>query len=203
VAEQSCAYSEFDSPSLQIADPAEVWRPVVGYQGYYEVSDLGRVRRVHGCKDGLQKRVLSARLNRHGRLQVTLTVNAVPRTWQVHTLVATAFVGPRPPGREVNHKDGVKVNNAASNLEWVTRSENIAHGKRLGLFASGERHAHAKLKEDDVRQIRLLGSEPHFDLRKIAEKFRITSSMVGKILRREYWRNISPNPGVELSRTGT
>lgn len=99
----------------------EVWRPVVGYEKWYEVSNKGRVRRIGG-------KILKQRPNQQGYPLTTICTNGKVRTIAVHRMVAKAFV-PNPRGVKcVNHIDEVKTNNNAENLEWVTHTENNNHG---------------------------------------------------------------------------
>lgn len=114
---------------MQHISTPEQWRPVVGYEGKYEVSDHGRVRsldRVETTKAGVARpltgRVLVQSTNGRGYLKVTLRSPA--RQVYVHTLVLEAFVGPRPEGLEARHHDDVREHNYPSNLVWGTRSEN-------------------------------------------------------------------------------
>lgn len=94
----------------------ERWLPVVGYEGLYEVSDQGRVRRVPS--------VLKLTPDGAGRLQVGLSKNGVSKTRRVHHLVAEAFIGPRPEGLETRHLDDNSGNNQVSNLAYGTTAEN-------------------------------------------------------------------------------
>ena len=121
----------------------EVWRPVPGWETLYEVSDLGRVKSfdrpvVQLSRSGnpvtvvykskvLKPRPAGGRKDGERYLQVTLAKNNENHARYVHHLVAAAFLGPRLEGAEVNHKDCDKTNNALSNLEYVSRDENIAH----------------------------------------------------------------------------
>lgn len=112
------------------------WRPVVRYEGTYEVSRNGRVRRVGGASGAIIGRELRPILARDGHYQVLLYQGGhhTRRRVYVHTLILEAFVGPRPtPKSMCNHIDGCKTNNAAENLEWVTASENIRHAYQTGL----------------------------------------------------------------------
>lgn len=113
----------------------EEWRDVVGYEGLYEVSNLGNVRSCEHFTNGhhLMPRVLRQNLsNRY--LYVKLYKNQTKRSLRVHRLVALAFV-PNPDGKpQVNHIDGNRFNNSASNLEWCTSSENMVHAIETGLF---------------------------------------------------------------------
>lgn len=98
---------------------AEEWRPVVDWEERYEVSNLGRVRRL------ATGRIM--RFARHvaGYSNVGLSPGVNTRT--VHRLVGEAFLGPRPSGHQINHKNGDKTDNRLENLEYVTPSENVRH----------------------------------------------------------------------------
>ena len=89
----------------------ERWRPVLGYEGLYEVSNLGRVRRV---------KIIEPTRKKHGYMQISLVDrNGKRRSFRLHRIVATAFV-PNPEGKpQVNHRDENPENNRASNLEWA------------------------------------------------------------------------------------
>lgn len=142
--------SESDSITL------EVWRPIPMTGCLYAASSLGRIR-------GPRGRVLIAHPNPATRY---LTVAARresnrPFTCCVHTLVADAFLGPRPDGLDVNHKNGQRHDNRPENLEYATRSENISHSYRvlnrapvLPPVVRGERHANAKLTDAQVQEVR-------------------------------------------------
>jgi hypothetical protein len=98
--------------------PGEEWRCVVEWEGEYEVSSIGRVRHVHK-----RQRPLRFGKSNSGYFGVTLSRQRV----HVHQLVARAFIGECPKGHQVNHIDGDKLNNLASNLEYLTPQENVRH----------------------------------------------------------------------------
>lgn len=111
------------------------WRPIPGYEGSYEVSDLGEVRSLDRLTDrgrNWRGRVMSPAPMPSGYQIVTLWRDGKQRTALVHRLVLEAFVGPPAPGQEVRHYDGNPANNALENLAWGTHAENeadkIAHG---------------------------------------------------------------------------
>ena len=117
----------------------EVWRPVTGYNGRYEVSNLGEVRslertkRNNGGAQRIPSHVMRQSQNHKGYKIVHLSKDGA-NTWvMVHRIVALAFI-PNPEGKpQVNHIDGDKNNNAANNLEWVTNAENMRHAVENGL----------------------------------------------------------------------
>lgn len=117
----------------------EEWRPVVGFEESYEVSDEGNVRskdRYVRCSRGEKTRPwkgkqLSKILAAKGYYQVSLCVEGRISKVYVHRLVAEAFYSER--NETVNHIDGDKTNNHKGNLEWVTYGENNSHAFRIGL----------------------------------------------------------------------
>lgn len=127
----------------------EEWKPVVGYEGIYEVSCLGRICRVLQSPGTVAGTILKQ--HKAGRKldynYVCLSRNGKLRNHAVHRLVALAFLGPCPSGHNVNHIDGDKGNPTATNLEYVTPERNQQHAVRTGLQSR-------KLSDDVVRSIR-------------------------------------------------
>ena len=115
----------------------EIWRPVVGYEGLYEVSNLGRVRSLdmyvkvgYGNYRLHKGKVLSPTKNKNGYLKVNLYCNGKQKTIDVHRLVTEAFL-PNPDNLpQVNHKDEDKTNNRVENLEWCDHKYNMNYGTR-------------------------------------------------------------------------
>lgn len=109
----------------------EQWKPY--FNGCYEVSSRGRVRRLKPCRGARVGRDIARQDNGHGYLAVHLWSRNIRKRRYIHRIVAELFIGPCPIGKEVNHKDGNKSHNGAVNLEYVTRSENHLHAFRTGI----------------------------------------------------------------------
>ena len=114
----------------------EIWLPIEGYENLYEVSNLGRVRRLESVvtsKNGVTQKVSGKILKPRvvqGYLRVNLCKNGIRRSYYIHRLVSTAFI-PNPDKKpQVNHIDEDKTNNTAENLEWCTAKENNNYGTR-------------------------------------------------------------------------
>lgn len=120
----------------------EIWKEIPGYDGDYQVSNLGKVK---SLKNG-QEKIMNLIKDKGGYLRIGLSKNNNTQICLVHRLVASMFIPNPLMLREVNHIDGDKTNNNVENLEWTTRSENILHAFRLGLKANktGSNSPHAK-----------------------------------------------------------
>lgn len=137
---------------------SEIWKDVVGYEGRYQVSNLGNVRSVprvtcHGQQRSGQ--LLRPATDPRGYLRVSLYKDGHVSVRTVHSLVAEAFVEGRAEGLEVCHGDDVKSNNVATNLRWDTRKANAADKVANGRSAAGARNGRAKLNEAQVAEIRV------------------------------------------------
>lgn len=109
----------------------EIWKDVVGYEGLYQVSNLGRIKAMQ--KRGHKSVVMKYSIRKDGYCRILLSKNSEYKALYVHRLVAEAFLTHADNECEVNHIDGNKANNNLSNLEWVTRSDNIKHALKCGL----------------------------------------------------------------------
>lgn len=165
----------------------EEWKPVVGYEGMYDVSNLGKVRRRYKTTP---TRLL--KLSPHdGYLRAHLCRDNKARMWFVHRLVAEAFID-NPDGKPfVNHIDGNRSNNVVSNLEWVTMSENHRHAFRvLGRQnRKGSQSNLAKLTEDQIYDIRRQASSGVLH-RLIAEQYSVCRQTIGDIANGKSWGHI-------------
>lgn len=169
----------------------ERWKPVAGWEGWYEVSDRGRIRRIasaSGTRAGLELKPNYKR----GYPCVGLQRNNGPRIWRsVHRLLLLTFVGPCPNGMESRHLNGQRDDCRLDNLCWGTKKQNMADKRLHGTMARfpGEENGNARLTKKDVRKIRLMckrGSTQRF----IAKKFGISFQHVSDIVLRKRWVHI-------------
>lgn len=103
----------------------EIWKDIPGYEGLYQVSNLGRVYSVK------RRKIMKQETSIHGYKRIGLSKNSKPQHHSIHSLVLSAFVGERN-GRSINHIDRDKTNNKLSNLEYCTRSYNMQHAYETG-----------------------------------------------------------------------
>lgn len=166
----------------------EKWRPVVGCEEIYAVSDFGNVKRISRGRSTYIDRKLKPKVDSYGYFQV----NLIEKNYLIHHLVAQAFIGKRPKNLEVNHKNGIKTDNRLLNLEYVTRGENIKHGHRNNLYPSfaGESNPNSKLKESDILKIREMAKNTNLRQIEIGKRFNVSQRMVSLIVRKENWKNI-------------
>ncbi len=164
----------------------EVWKAISGYEGVYEVSNLGNVKRVLkacGTKTGPLKGVVGD----GGRIHVNLCKNGVHKVHRVHKLVAETFLGDRPKGMEINHKDHNNKNNNVSNLEYISGKDNIEHYRdavRRGVIKAPDMSK--KLTRDSVVKIRELS--PEMTHNALALLFGVSESTIREIVKGEIWR---------------
>jgi len=131
----------------------ELWKDVNGYEGYYQISNLGRLKSFHRNPKGTIRKFDQ---KPGGYINVDLYKPGSKRKiTTMHQLVAEHFVEGYKPGYIVNHKDGNKHNNIWTNLEWVSHKGNMQHARETGLWNTiGENNGFAKLTEQDVIEIR-------------------------------------------------
>lgn len=137
----------------------EVWRDVPDFEGFYQVSNLGRVKslsRVTG-KGTLKERIIGRSSDKWGYRMVGLSPGDGRIVyWRVHVLVAHVFLGKRPEGLEVNHRNGDKFDNSVANLEYCTPMQNMRHASRHNLLGTA-RTDDGRRRKAEVRARRASG----------------------------------------------
>lgn len=163
--------------------PGEQWRAVPGWPSYW-ISSFGRLR-------GRSNHLYSQPSDAKGYKRVVLYWNGAKRTWGVHQLVASAFIGSCPEGKEVNHKDGNPANNHIENLEYVTRSENAKHSyrelNRMPCFPTVVKDGHGQRKTVNLAAIEnaLADKVPY---KTIAKQFKVSIACLIRIRNGTHWQ---------------
>lgn len=163
----------------------EIFIPIKGWEGLYEISNIGRVKSLSRYKcflKPLPKKV--------GYLQINLKGKGVSKYYLIHRLVAIHFID-NPNGYScVNHLDNNRSNNNMDNLEWCSHEMNSAHMKSQNRQAFGEKNAKAKLKESDVTEIINLRS-CGLTLQAIADRYSVTKQSIHSIVKQKTWQTMS------------
>lgn len=182
---------------------SERWAPVKGFEGLYEVSDLGSVRSVSRVvefisqgktvKRRVRSKVLSQSFKGNGGRarayrSITLWCGEKCMSREVHSIVATAFLGLRPEGLHVCHKDGDGLNNRLDNLYYGTPSQNAEDALRHGTKPVGEKASHAKLNEGQVRAI--LAERWSSTRVALSKKYGVSLHTIHEIVSGLSWRHV-------------
>ena len=174
----------------------EKWKPIPGYEGYYEVSNMGRFKAVereitrnNGVKVHYKERLVKLDYaKKDGYPIVHLSRDGKPHAYSAHRIVAECYV-PNPRGcRFINHKDGDKINCAAENLEWVTASENARHCYRvLGRRPPRLGTCGTRFSRDEIISIR----EDSRPVKEIAEQYGVSTRSIYNIKSRKTYAIIN------------
>lgn len=181
----------------------EVWKDVKGYEGLYEVSNLGAVRskdrhvdfvdkRGYKAKRFYPSRVVKQRTIKGGYLICELSRNGNRERILAHRLVAMNFLENENCLKEVNHIDADKTNNKVNNLEWVTRGENIRHAFRLGLVKreKGSKLYNSKFAEEDIVSIRKSYKEGTMNINDLARMYNVNRKTMDSICTYKSWKHV-------------
>ena len=165
----------------------EVFEDLKGYEDSYQLSDFGRVftkRRLVGNRIYYGRELIPQK-TKDGYLKIALCKNGELKRFYLHRLVATQFIDNCNNLPQVNHIDGNKLNNNATNLEWCTKIENQNHAVRTGLMQRGQARPSAKLTEEQVLEIyKLKGILRSQD---IADEYGVSKNTINCILRGSKW----------------
>ena len=167
----------------------EVWKDIRNYEGLYKISSFGRVKSLKR-RWVPKERLLSPHVPKKGYPEVGLSKGS-PRgetSFRVHSLVSSHFDRELREGETVNHKDGIKTNNYASNLEIISREDNIKHAWRTGVndFHKGSTSPKAKLSKEDVLYIRQ-SDKRRLDL---AKRFKVSRATIDNVINKKCYYDI-------------
>lgn len=172
----------------------EIWKDIPGYEGLYQASTEGRIRSLdkyiqysNGRQVFHKGKVLKLFERKDGYLKITLHKNVKSKTHLVHRLILTVFDRLPKEGEEGNHCDGDKSNDCISNLEWVTRIDNMRH--RINILGKSQINRYV-LTNGEVKEIKILLKQGHLSQREIAKRYNISESVVSGIKLGKAWRNI-------------
>ena len=167
---------------------SEVWKSVVGYEGWYAVSNIGRVRRI------ATGRILRLGTDPDGYLQVGLYGRGKRTNHKVAHLVADAFLPAKgPTDTVVRHLNDIKTDNRAENLARGTYSDNTQDAIRNGKHRAtkGSAHYRAKLNDDKVEEVRRLYATGKFTQRELGLRFGVDRRTISQIVNRLRWKHVA------------
>lgn len=175
---------------------SEVWKNIAGFEGHYMVSDQGRIKSLkrkvqhRGRQITIPEKIKELQIGTTGYYVLRLNLNGKGRNYKVHRLVATAFLANELCLKFINHKDGNKLNNNFTNLEWCTPLHNNLHALKTGLkiMPSGSHVNTAVLSPNQVKEIR--AKKGIITEREIAKSYNCSKSAIHAILSGKSWKHI-------------
>jgi hypothetical protein len=165
-----------------------VWRPIPGFEGVYEASSSGNIRRTGKVAGAVVGRILKESTSKTGYRRVGLWSNGKCALTYVHRAVASAFHG--PSDLAVNHINGNKSDNRPENLEYVTAKENMRHASDVLRANNGESAHLAKLSASDVRTIRRLHGHEQMSAYVISKIYPVAHSTIHRIVTMRTWKHL-------------
>jgi len=175
----------------------EEWKDIIGYESIYQASNLGRIRSLDRevynngnktlCK--VKGKILKPNKDKGGYQYVGLVKDKIKTTSiKVHKLIALIFCEGYAEGLEVNHKDGIRDNNIYTNLEWVTRSQNIRDTFKRGRHVNGEKGNGSKLKNEYIGIIASL-YDSGIKQSIIAKAFGVSQGTISNLILNKHYKN--------------
>lgn len=178
-----------------MAQSEEIWKDIVGWEGLYQVSNLGRIKSLsrvvkvvgHNHSEArISEKILKSVIRKLGYEMVTICKVNIHKHKQVHRVVAEVFI-PNPDNKpNINHIDCNPLNNKVENLEWCTQKENREHAKKMGRVPWGQSHFKAKITQDDAIAIKNSAERTSI----LANQYGISMSSIGDIRKGRTWLNL-------------
>lgn len=176
-------------PTFEELLKREEWRPALGYEGLYQVSSIGRVKRLGGTGGARLDKILARSTNNMGYFYLALCANGKQRKFLVHRLVAMAFI-PNPENKaEVNHKQRPVKNCCVENLEWATPAENIRHATVVLKYKQGENNGFSVLKAHQIPAIRAACASG-LTHAAVAKTYGVSPTTIRKIVHGAMWGHV-------------
>lgn len=176
----------------------EIWKPIINYEGLYEISNYGRVKSLPKKWQPKERILKPGRVGKYGHLHVLLYKNKFKKAHLVHRLVLENFIGPCPLGMESCHNDGNPDNNLMGNLRWDTHKNNVGdkrlHGtnnRNIVPIMRESENGNSKLNNWIVRIIKQLLKQKILKQKEIAKLFDITPATICDINKNKTWRHIN------------
>lgn len=181
----------------------ETWKAIPGYEGLYEVSDLGRVRSLGrefidkmGRLRIFKSKILKSATSTQRRVSVVLYTSEGCKTYGVHNLVALAFIGERPDGYDTCHLDGDSTNNRLDNLRYDTRGQN-----QVDMYRQGSVGPRGKLTIEQILEIRKLYDTKQKKQCELAIIFGVHQTNISYIVRRLSYQWLNDDGTIDESKT--
>ena len=175
-------------------EKAEIWKPIPGAEGFYDVSNRGQIRSlrfINNVTNNLRAtpKILKTQGLRRTGHRVIILSKPIKKHYCVHRLVLAAFVGPCPDGMECAHLNGKADDNRLENLKWCTRAENFSHKILHGTDGKGSRNSRAKLNEKQVLQIKKRLAKDQSPT-EIAKSYSVARQTIDNIKRGKRWNHV-------------
>ncbi|HTJ53771.1 MAG TPA: NUMOD4 motif-containing HNH endonuclease [Cyclobacteriaceae bacterium] len=178
----------------------EIWIDIVGYNGNYQISNLGRVKSIGRKVDSINHKKKSTstvhekilKSSKYRYESVFLSKSGISKMALVHRLIATVFI-PNPENKpQVNHKNGNKLDNRIENLEWCNASENSIHAYKNNLTKAvkGELVGSSKLLESEASELLQLHYMYGLNQRKTAKEYNLCQATIRELLIRQTWKHL-------------
>lgn len=186
---------QHNAVELTPANTQEIWKGVIGFEGNYEISNLGRLKGLaipKNLKNNYTyikpELILKLYKINSGYFCAKLHKDGNSKTHLIHRIVATAFISNPENKTDVNHKNGIKDDNRAENLEWCTHSENLIHAHKIGLKKPtvGEKASGSKLTDEQVLHIR----NSKLPRKQLQIMYNIQLNTISNIINRKTWKHI-------------
>jgi hypothetical protein len=173
----------------------EIYKDIVGYEGLYQISNLGNVKslaRIDNCNRCRKEVIMSPGKSHKGYLRIALCKNGIKQSYSINRLIAELFI-PNPNNKpQTNHLNGIKTDNRVENIEWCNNSENQLHAIKNGLKPSskGECNGNHKITKEQVIEIRNKYVPIKYSAYKLAKEYGVRPGTIQFIIKYKTWKEV-------------